>query len=54
MASNALGQYQGYPLTVGGIDRAGNAVYHSEVESLELEVGRLKWKLREEYPYSHE
>ena len=52
-AGNSLGVYNGNAIVIGGRDRSSSSstIYHNEVEVLEFEIGRLKWNLKNKYPY---
>ena len=52
-AGNSLGVYNGNAIVIGGVDRSSSSsyIYHNEVEVLEFEIGRLKWNLKNKYPY---
>ena len=47
-AGNSLGVYNGNAIVIGGYERSS---YHNKVEVLEFEIGRLKWNLKNKYPY---
>jgi len=40
-------------LVIGGVDYSSSSsyIYHNEVEVLEFVIGRLKWNLKDKYPY---
>ena len=48
-AGNSLGVYNGNAIVIGGISDRSSC--HNEVEVLEFEIGRLKWNLKDKYPY---
>ena len=52
-AGNSLGVYNGNAIVIGGRDylSSSSSFYHNEVEVLEFEIGRLKWNLKDKYPY---
>ena len=53
LAGNSLGVYNGNAIVIGGMDYSSSSstIYHNEVEVLEFEIGRLKWNLKNKYPY---
>ena len=50
-AGNSLGVYNSNAIVIGGRHRSYSSYFHNEVEVLEFEIGRLKWNLKDKYPY---